>query len=54
MNAIPDAWIKQYVDQLLAVAERLPHGPMRDAVLLRIDHVLDLVKAWRAHAAGDE
>lgn len=40
-------WIKRYVDQLLELASKLPTGPMRDACLLRADHVMDLVKSWQ-------
>ena len=44
---IPQEWIKHYVDQLLDVATKLETGGMRDAVLLRVDNVLDLVQAYR-------
>jgi len=48
MKDIPQDWIKRYVDQLLDVAKQLPDGSrMKDAALLRADHVMDLVKAWR-------
>lgn len=43
---IDQAWIKHYVDQMLDIATKLT-GPMRDAALLRADHAMDLVKAWR-------
>jgi len=46
-EAIPEVWIQKYVDQLLEIAGRLSEGPMRDAVLLRADHAMDLVKAYR-------
>lgn len=45
--SIPETWIKQYVDQLLDTAAKLPTGPMRDACLLRADHTMDLVRAFR-------
>lgn len=48
-NAIPEEWVKKYVDQLLEIAGKLGPGPMRDAALLRADYVMDLVKAWREH-----
>ncbi len=44
---IPESWIKAYVDQLLEIAGKFPEGPMKDAALLRADHVMDLVKAYR-------
>jgi hypothetical protein len=46
IEPIDTEWIKSYVDGLLALAERLPTGKMRDAALLRADYVMDLVKAW--------
>ena len=44
---IDQEWIKRYVDQLLEAAGTLQNGPMRDVLLQRADHALDLVKAWR-------
>jgi hypothetical protein len=46
-HAIPEEWIKKYVDQLLGVAGKLEPGLLRDAVLIRADQTMDLVKAWR-------
>lgn len=48
MNAIPEDWIKDYVDTLIQAAQRLEPGGFRDAILSRADHALDLVTAWRA------
>lgn len=45
--AIDQQWIKEYIDQLLDLAGKLPEGPMKQATLLRVDHVMDLVEAWR-------
>ena len=47
MDKIPEEWIKDYVDKLLFMAAKLDVGPFRDAILLRADHAMDLVKAWR-------
>ena len=44
---IPEEWIKEYVDQLLAAAAKLETGAMHQACLLRADHAMDLVKAFR-------
>jgi hypothetical protein len=44
---ISEEWIEKYVGQLIDLAARLAEGPMRDATLLRVDHILDLVKAFR-------
>jgi hypothetical protein len=47
-QAIPLEWIGNYVDQLLEVAAKFsPHSPMQAAALLRADHTMDLVKAWK-------
>ena len=45
-------WIKKYVDQLLEGAQKLQAGPLRDALLLRADHVMDLVQAWKERKRG--
>jgi hypothetical protein len=43
-----EIFIRDYVDKLLRMAATLPEGaPMREAAMLRADHALDLVKAWR-------
>lgn len=47
-NSIPEEWIKNYVDSLLQAASTLEIGKMRDAVLLRADNIIDLVKAYRS------
>ncbi len=47
MTSIPIEWIKNYIDQLLAVAKQLDPGPLQDATLLRADHAMDMVEAWR-------
>ena len=54
MSDISEEWIKTYVDTLLAFAGRLPEGSaMRTQALMRADHVMDLVKAWREKQARD-
>ncbi len=51
MSPIPQEWIKRYVDDLLSFAAGLDErNAMRAACLLRADHVMDLVKAWREFA----
>jgi hypothetical protein len=47
MYDIPQDWIKGYVDQLLEIAKKLETGPLKDATLLRAEHAMDLVKAYR-------
>jgi len=44
---IDQGWIKIQVDTLLDVAKKMGPGPMQYAILLRVDHYIDLVKAWR-------
>jgi hypothetical protein len=44
-------WIQNYCDQFLKVAERLPAGPMRDAVLRRVECAMDLLEAWQLRNA---
>jgi len=47
MEPIPQEWIKRYVDQWLELAGRMKPGKMQDAALLRADHAMELVKAFR-------
>lgn len=48
MKPIPQDWIKKHIDILLDCAKRFPEGsPMRAAVLLRAEHIMDMVKAFR-------
>jgi hypothetical protein len=50
MKPIPQEWIKEYVDSLLQAAAKFDeYSAMRAAALMRADHVMDLVKAWREH-----
>ena len=46
MTPIPQEWIRDYVDKLVHMANQLS-GSMRDATLLRADHAMDLVEAFR-------
>ncbi len=47
MKPIPQEWLKNYIDTLLKLAGELPPGGLRDATLLRVDHAMDLVKAFK-------
>lgn len=47
LEDIPQQWIKNYVDRLLTIVKELEPGRMRDAVLLRAEHAMDLVQAYR-------
>lgn len=45
---IPQDWIKNYVDQLIAAAKLFDEGSvMREAVARRADAVMDMIKAFR-------
>lgn len=47
-RAIPLEWIKKYTETLITLAAKFDAGSkMRDATLLRVDHVMDMVKAWK-------
>lgn len=52
-TAIPEEWIKKYVDQLLEMAKRLESGPLHAALLLRAEHAMDLVEAYRSRSDTD-
>ena len=48
LEPIPQEWIKRYVDELLDFAKKLrENDPMRQSCMLRADHVMDLVRAFR-------
>ncbi len=49
-SPIDQQWIQRYCDTLLEAAKRLDHGAMRDAVLRRVECVMDLVEAWQKRA----
>jgi len=51
MTPIPQEWIRDYVDSLIAVANNFD-GTMRDAIAARADAVLDMVKAFRESEKG--
>ena len=54
MEPVQQEWIKLYVDKLLEVCGTFPEtSPMREAILLRADHAMDLVKAWRERLNGE-
>ena len=48
MKPIPQEFIRDYVDSLIAAAKMFPEGSvMRTSALLRADYVMDMVKAFR-------
>ena len=44
---IDQRWILNYVDTLLEFAKQAGDTAMGRAALLRVEHVMDLVKAWQ-------
>ena len=47
-DAIPLDWIKHYIDQLLEFAKKAgPNSKMGAAAMVRADHAMDLVQAWK-------
>lgn len=49
---IPQEWIRSYVDELLKLAKAFDdHSAMHAHALLRAEHAMDLVKAFRDFSA---
>ena len=44
---IPQEWIRDYVDQLIAASKLFGDSRMGNAALERADHVMDMVKSFR-------
>ena len=44
---IDQEWIQRYCDEFLKIAPMIPEGPMRDAVLRRVECAMDLLEAWQ-------
>jgi hypothetical protein len=48
MDSIPETFIRNYVDSLIAVAKELPEqSPMRESIILRANAIMDMVIAFR-------
>jgi hypothetical protein len=55
MKPIPPEWIKNHVDTLLEFAGKLDESsPLRNAVMTRADHIMDLVRAWKDISLDNE
>lgn len=54
MNAIPEEWIKRYIDQLLAAAKVLPEGGFKTSILLRAEHAMDMIGMWQESSQGQQ
>lgn len=46
-SPIDQQWIQHYCDEFLKIAPSLPEGPFRDAVLRRVECVMDMLEAWQ-------
>lgn len=47
-DAIPMTWIQRYTKTMLDMAAKFDEGSkMREATLLRVDHIMDMVKAYK-------
>lgn len=44
---IDQQWMQHYCDEMLKVAAQLPEGMFRDAVLRRVECVMELLEAWQ-------
>lgn len=45
---IDQAWIRDYCDHFIEIAQQLPpNSPLREAVLLRVEYLQDLVEVWQ-------
>lgn len=44
---IDQDWIRTYCDEFLRIAPQIPAGPFRDAILRRVECVMDLLEAWQ-------
>lgn len=47
VEPIDPEWVKKYIDDLLAAAQKIAPGAFRDAIVSRAEHVLDMVEAWK-------
>ncbi len=52
-SPIDQKWIQGYCDTLLEASTKFD-WPMRDAVLQRVDHAMDLLEAWQKRNAPKE
>lgn len=54
-SPIDQQWVRGYCDRLTKVVEVMPDGPYKDAVLHRVECVMDLLEAWqkREWTAGE-
>lgn len=46
-SPIDQRWIQKYCDEFLQIAGNLSDGLLKDAVLRRVECVMDLLEAWQ-------
>jgi hypothetical protein len=46
-NPVDQQWVQHYCDEFLKIAARLDDGLLKNAVLLRVEHAMDLLDAWQ-------
>lgn len=46
-SPIDQRWIQTYCDEFMKVGDSLPEGLLKQAVIRRIECVMDLVEAWQ-------
>lgn len=46
-SPVDQQWVQNYCDEFLKAAAMVPEGPFRDAVLRRVECVMDLLEAWQ-------
>ena len=46
-SPIDQQWIQHYCDEFIKVAASLPDGLLKQAVLRRVECVMDLTEAWQ-------
>ena len=46
-SPVDQKWIQHYCDEFLKITGELPPGPLKDAVLRRVECVMDLLDAWQ-------
>lgn len=47
LSPIDQQWINNYVGEFLKIANQLPEGFLKQAVLRRVECVMDLTEAWQ-------
>lgn len=46
-SPIDQQWIQRYCDEFIKIADKLPEGLLKQAVLRRVECVMDLTEGWQ-------